>query len=239
MALKPWYKVVTPREDLRDGKPLDASEFAVHLDHVRDGKAPAVYQNPVEFFERTFLTKNLKELAGQVVRRLNGIPLTLPARTLLDLAATETQRDLERALSEARVLKLVSDKQLLHAIDRTPSRKGTKALRVLLDHGPAITRSEAERRLLKLIRDANLPLPLTNVRLHGHTVDFCWPENRLIVEFDGFAFHGHRRAFERDRKRDRTLVAAGYRVIRITWRQLTDESLAVIASVAQALTAAA
>ena len=175
----------------------------------------------------------------QVVRRLNGIPLTLPARTLLDLAATETQRDLERALSEARVLKLVSDKQLLHAIERTPSRKGTKALRVLLDHGPAITRSEAERRLLKLIRDANLPQPLTNVRLHGHTVDFCWPQNRLIVEFDGFAFHGHRRAFERDRKRDRTLVAAGYRVIRITWRQLTDESLAVIASVAQALTAAA
>jgi very-short-patch-repair endonuclease len=110
---------------------------------------------------------------------------------------------------------------------------------VLLDHGPAITRSEAERRLLKLIRDANLPLPLTNVRLHGHTVDFCWPQNRLIVEFDGFAFHGHRRAFERDRKRDRTLVAAGYRVIRITWRQLTDEPLAVIASVAQALTAAA
>ena len=73
MAMKPWYKVVTPREDLRDGKPLDASEFAVHLDHVRDGRAPDVYQNPEEFFERTFLTKNLRELAGQVVRRLSGI----------------------------------------------------------------------------------------------------------------------------------------------------------------------
>ena len=57
MALKPWYKVVTPREDLRDGKPLDASEFAVHLDQVRDGRAPAVYQNPERFLERTFLTK--------------------------------------------------------------------------------------------------------------------------------------------------------------------------------------
>jgi hypothetical protein len=73
MPLKPWYKVVTPREDLRDGRPLDASEFAAHLDHVRDGRAPAVYQNPEEFFERTFLTKNLRLLASQVTRRLSGI----------------------------------------------------------------------------------------------------------------------------------------------------------------------
>jgi len=72
-ALKPWYKVISPREDLRDGKPLDASEFAVHLDQVRDGRAPRVYQNPAEFFERTFITKSLGGLAGEVVRRLSGI----------------------------------------------------------------------------------------------------------------------------------------------------------------------
>ena len=79
MAMKPWYKIVTPREDLRDGKPLDASEFAVHLDHVRDGRAPAVYQNPAEFFERTFLTKNLCELTAQVVRRLSGVKVETSA----------------------------------------------------------------------------------------------------------------------------------------------------------------
>lgn len=79
MSMKPWYKVITPREDLRDGKPLDASEFAVHLDHVRDGRAPSVYQNPAEFFERTFLTKNLRELSGQVVRRLSGIKVETSA----------------------------------------------------------------------------------------------------------------------------------------------------------------
>lgn len=73
MALKPWYKVVTPREDLRDGKPLDASEFAVHLDQVRDGRAPAVYQNPERFLERTFLTKGLTSVAAEVLRRLSGI----------------------------------------------------------------------------------------------------------------------------------------------------------------------
>ena len=72
MSLKPWYKVVTPREDLREGKPLDASEFAVHLDQVREGRAPADYQMPERFFERTYLTKNLASLASEVIRRLSG-----------------------------------------------------------------------------------------------------------------------------------------------------------------------
>src|SRR5881296_1738086 len=72
MSLKPWYKVVTPREDLREGKPLDASEFAVHLDQVREGRAPADYQKPERFFERTYLTKNLTALAAEVIRRLSG-----------------------------------------------------------------------------------------------------------------------------------------------------------------------
>ncbi len=73
MALKPWYKVATPRQDLRDDKPLDASEFAVHLDHIRDKRAPEVYQNPERFFERTYLTQNLTSLTAEVVRRLSGL----------------------------------------------------------------------------------------------------------------------------------------------------------------------
>ncbi|MBP7427878.1 MAG: ATP-binding protein [Candidatus Hydrogenedentes bacterium] len=71
--LKPWYKVVTPREDLREGRPLDASEFAVHLDHIREGQAHADYQDPVRFFQRTFLTKNLLAVTAEVQRRLSGI----------------------------------------------------------------------------------------------------------------------------------------------------------------------
>jgi len=72
MNLKPWYKVVTPREDLREGKPLDAAEFAVHLDKVREGEAPEDYQKPERFFERTHLTQNLKGMAVEVIRRLSG-----------------------------------------------------------------------------------------------------------------------------------------------------------------------
>jgi hypothetical protein len=71
--LKPWYKVVSPREDLRTGKPLDASEFAVHLDQVRDGHARMDYQDPERFFERTYLTKNLISFSAEVLRRLSGI----------------------------------------------------------------------------------------------------------------------------------------------------------------------
>ena len=72
MALQPWHKLITPREDLREERPLDASEFAVHLDQVRDNQGPEVYRLPEEFFRRTFLTKNLLSLASETVRRLNG-----------------------------------------------------------------------------------------------------------------------------------------------------------------------
>jgi very-short-patch-repair endonuclease len=86
-----------------------------------------------------------------------------------------------------------------------------------------------------LLRRARLPFPRTNVRLAGYQADFLWPKQRLIVEVDGFQFHGHRYAFERDRKRDAAHVLAGYRVIRITWRQLTEEPMAVAVTIARAL----
>ena len=79
MALKPWYKEVEPRDDLKEGKPLDASEFAVHLDHVRLGRAPADYVNPERFFDRTVLTDNLRMLGAEVVRRLSGIKVETSA----------------------------------------------------------------------------------------------------------------------------------------------------------------
>jgi very-short-patch-repair endonuclease len=82
-------------------------------------------------------------------------------------------------------------------------------------------------------------MPETNVRVCGCEVDFLWRVEKLVVEVDGHGFHGHRAAFERDRRRDQRLVAAGYRVIRVTWRQLVGEPLAVITRIAQALVAGA
>jgi len=77
--LRPWYQVVTPREDLRENRPLDASEFAVHLDHIRDNRAHPDYVKPDRFFERTFMTKSLLDLSSQVVRRLSGIKVETSA----------------------------------------------------------------------------------------------------------------------------------------------------------------
>src|SRR5882672_9607882 len=77
--LKPWYQVVTPREDLRDNRPLDASEFAVHLDHIRDKRAHDDYVKPERFFERTYLTKSLLDLSAQVLRRLSRVKVETSA----------------------------------------------------------------------------------------------------------------------------------------------------------------
>jgi very-short-patch-repair endonuclease len=101
--------------------------------------------------------------------------------------------------------------------------------------GPAFTRSEAERRLLALVRAAGLPPPRVNPRLAGHEVDFLWTEARVVAEVDGFAFHSTRAAFERDRRRDADLGDSGHRVIRLTWLQLEREPHRVVARLAAAL----
>lgn len=115
------------------------------------------------------------------------------------------------------------------ALARAPRRHGSAALRTLLrcEAEPALTRSEAEERLLALVRKARLPEPECNVRLAGYEVDFLWRDRRLVVEVDGYAFHSSPAAFERDRLRDGELEDAGYRVRRITWRQLTEDAAGV------------
>ncbi len=90
---------------------------------------------------------------------------------------------------------------------------------------------------MRLLKRARLPLPETNVPLLGYEVDFLWRAQRLVLEVDGYRFHGHRAAFEHDREKDQTLTAAGYRVIRVTWRQVEREPFVIVARIAQALNA--
>jgi len=174
-------------------------------------------------------------LETEDVRRLHGLPLTAPARTLFDLAATG-YRDLDRAFGDAHAQRLVTAREIERLLDRTGPRAGSRALRALLsDNASGFTRSEAERLLRALLRSANLPLPRFNARVAGYEVDAFWPEHRLVIEVDGYAYHGHRAQFERDRRKDLALTAAGYRVIRISWRQLTQEQFALIAVISSAL----
>jgi very-short-patch-repair endonuclease len=169
--------------------------------------------------------------------RRHGLPLTAPARTLLDLAEVVPERQVEQALEGALRSRLVRDADIETLLVRSPGRHGCVVLRSLLarTHGPALTRSEAEERFLALVRAARLPPPETNVRVGGYEVDFLWRDARLVVEVDGFAFHSSRAAFERDRRRDAELQAVGFTVTRITWRQISDEPEAVLVRLASTL----
>ena len=163
-----------------------------------------------------------------------GIPVTTPARTILDLAGVLALDDLERTVSELVAQRLVAAKDVVEQMARHPRRRGVAALRALLAE-PLMTRSEAEREFRALIEQAGLPRPRVNAKIGSYEVDFFWREAQLVVEVDGFAFHGSRTAFERDRRKQAELVARGLRVSRVTWRQLADEPLAVVARVAAAL----
>ena len=164
-----------------------------------------------------------------------GLPVTSPARTLLDLAATRYP-DLERAFADAHAQRLIKPGELVAAIKRAGPRRGVRALRALIsDNETGFTRSKAERLLRRLIRQANLPEPRFNVPFRQYELDAVWPEHRIVLEVDGYNYHGHRAQFESDRRKDMALMAAGYRVIRVTWRQLCNEPLAVVAVIATAL----
>ncbi|MGH2988780.1 MAG: DUF559 domain-containing protein [Solirubrobacterales bacterium] len=171
------------------------------------------------------------------VRAVIGIPATTPARTILDIAAVVPIRELERALAEAQARHLTRRNDLVALLARAGPRPGVTKLRSLLDRdsAPAMTRSEAEERLLALLRAAELPPPEVNVRLGGHEVDFLWREERLVVEVNGFRYHSSRSAFERDRVRDAKLGALGFRVVRVTWRQIVERPEALVARIAMAL----
>ncbi len=116
-------------------------------------------------------------------------------------------------------------------------RPGTAAVRAHLNRegGPQITGSKAERLFLRLVRQAALPEPQTQQKIEGFRVDAVWRRQRLIVELDGLQGHGHRSAFERDRRRDAILIAAGWRVVHFTWPQLDRQPLYVIATLSAAL----
>jgi len=113
-------------------------------------------------------------------------------------------------------------------------------IQALLDSGPTtVARSEAEEQLLELIRSRQLPDPAVNSRVCGYEVVFWWEAERVVLEFDSFQYHSTRRAFEHDRRKDAALAAAGIATLRVTWRQLRMEPLAVLARLAQALAHAA
>jgi very-short-patch-repair endonuclease len=188
---------------------------------VSHGTAAYVYTlipSMPPFVHVTFTDRVPRKRRGIQVHQANrldttihhGLPITTPTQTIAQLAP----RDAARARDEALLLGL---------IDRTDD-----------DHAEP-TRSALERALLPALDAAGLPRPRVNGRVLGHEVDFHWPEHRVIVETDGWRVHGRRRAFESDRARDAQLHAAGWIVLRFTWRQVIRETLLVTVRIAQVL----
>ena len=159
-----------------------------------------------------------------------GIPVTTVARTLFDFASCAARAEVQLAINEAERRGLGDAPSLPELIERYPRHRGVRVLRQVLGDGwvgRGITRSVLEKRFLAFLAKTGLPRPEVNASLQTGDrwveVDCLWRSARLIVELDGHAYHADRVAFERDRARDRKLAAAGWRVIRVTWRQLVHE----------------
>lgn len=179
----------------------------------------------------------LATLAPGELRRREGLPLASPALTLLDLAGVVGADELDRALNEARVRRLFTDDELGVTLSAHPTRKGRRALARLLtaEESAFVTESEAERRCLRLMIAHGLKPDETQAWIAGHRVDFLYRAERLVVEFDGYRYHGTHRRFVEDRRRATELVAAGWQVFPLTWRDVTVDGDAAMSRLRRAL----
>jgi len=173
------------------------------------------------------------------ITSLHGVRITTPSRTLVDLAASLSARQLERALDEAQILGLV-DLDLLTASALRTTRGGRSLAMTLARHQPGTTatRSGLEETFLALCRTARIPQPSVNVKVGRMTVDFLWTAERIVVETDGSRYHGSATRKERDRRRDALLRRWGYQVLRVTDVELEHQPDVVLGRVRAVVAAA-
>jgi hypothetical protein len=176
---------------------------------------------------------------GDELTVVRGIPVTGVSRTLFDLAAVLPRDGVERAVHEVDVHGLTDVISLPDLVARYPRRRGVGTIRAILEAGVEVGKTELEGRFLALARKVGLPPPEVNAYVFAggrwHECDCLWRAKRLAVELDGRAVHATQRAFERDRARDRAMHADGWRVVRITWRQLDDEPEKIVADLRRML----
>jgi predicted transcriptional regulator of viral defense system len=170
-------------------------------------------------------------LTAADVTDVDNIPVTTVARTLFDVGEVVTQRQLERAFDQAEIAEVLDLKTINDQLARNPTRPAAKKVRkVLAEHyiGQTPTWNENEELLLSITRSLGIPDPDTNQFIvlpdggPAIRVDFVWRDRRVIVEADSGKWHSSRQRIEIDRRRDQRLTAAGWTVIRTTWRQLTQ-----------------
>jgi very-short-patch-repair endonuclease len=156
----------------------------------------------------------------------DGLRVTTPARTIVDMAATLEGRQLRRLVERAQDVDRFDPRKVDAVLERNPSRPGCRPLSTLIallapDEDNA--RSYLERLFLQVIRKYRLPLPEVNREILGRKRDFVWPDARLVVEVDGYANHSSKWAIARDKRRDRELTAALWRPARFTYEEIAFE----------------
>jgi very-short-patch-repair endonuclease len=202
---------------------------AATLWRMRSGTGPRTHvSTPRKRRSGRAITFHHAHLPPDEITEEQGIPVTTPARTLLDLAPLLPSPVLARMVEAAPN----RGAHLAKLLDRYPRRRGAASLAAALGPAP-VTRSDLEATMLAAMERTGLPRPRVNVVIEGHEVDFVWTEHRVIAELDTYVTHGSRAAFERDRERDRKLAIAGWTVVRITdergvedLRRLLDASAA-------------
>ncbi|MGH2973843.1 MAG: DUF559 domain-containing protein [Solirubrobacterales bacterium] len=172
-------------------------------------------------------------------RQVDGIPVTDPITTLVDLATSALHARLERAIREADRLDLIDPETLRDALDSHSRQPGVGRLRSLLDSEAfSLTDSQLERRFLRLVRGVGLPLPKTQAWLNGFRVDFYWPDLGLVVETDGLRYHRTASQQKKDLVRDQAHTAAGLTALRFTAAQVRfepEQTIATLTAVASRL----
>jgi very-short-patch-repair endonuclease len=168
-----------------------------------------------------------RQLTGADWTRKDGIPITSVPRTLLDLAAIVTPRELIKALEQAQRLRIFDLRAIEEVLARSNGRRGAKALRKalaeLMDEAPD-TRSRLEDDFADFCRQRRIQKPAFNVVIAGYCVDAAWLDKKVVVELDSRRHHTGIHAFEDDRKRDAKLQIAGFRIIRVTHHRLRHEA---------------
>jgi very-short-patch-repair endonuclease len=145
-----------------------------------------------------------------------GVPVTSVARTMVDLASVLSLNALARAFHEAGIRHDTTPAHVEAVLER-PNSRGAANLRAVIDGDEPILLSALERRFVRLLREAGLPLPITNRPAGGRRIDCRWPEHRLTVELDGYRYHRSRHAWELDRRREREARARGDDFRRFTY----------------------
>lgn len=163
-------------------------------------------------------------LSPEDIVRRDGIPVTSPAQTLVDLATELGPIPLERAVNDADKRDLVDPEALREELVRFTGKPGIRPLRHLLDRlFFRLSDSDLEIYFRRIVRAAKLPMPLTKQRVNKFEVDFFWPELGLVVETDGLRYHRTPSAQLRDARRDRAHVIAGMTPLRFTHYEVRYE----------------